>query len=132
MITRLLYKTTRFNTGNIRHKSSVFKVMLADSPGRQMLGLMYRKQLGKREGMLFVFKKDGRYDIWMMNMRFSIDIIWLDKNGKVLKVAQNAKPCTSFLTCEPHRSPDNARYVVELNAGTSKKEGIKTGSSFIL
>ncbi len=68
----------------------------------------------------------------MLNMLFSIDILWLDRNAVVLKVESNAEPCSSAFSCPVYRSPDNARYVLELNAGSAKKLGIRKGSRFIL
>jgi uncharacterized membrane protein (UPF0127 family) len=93
---------------------------------------MHREALKKNEGMLFLFGREGKYDIWMPNMNFSIDIIWMDSSSKILKIVEDAKPCESIFECPAYASPDNARYVLELNAGVAKKAGMKKGESFTL
>ncbi|HEV2613770.1 MAG TPA: DUF192 domain-containing protein [Gammaproteobacteria bacterium] len=83
-------------------------------------GLSGRKSLANNEGMLFVFPKEGFYPFWMKSMLFPIDIIWLDKNYKVVYVKENAQPCTQF-DC-PMITPDKpAQYVLEAAPGTFKR-----------
>lgn len=106
--------------------------MVADTTGKKMLGLMRRESLKANQGMLFPFGNDGRHDIWMLNMKFSIDILWLDRNFRVLKIVRNAEPCRSLWSCVPYASPSGARYVIELKAGASKTNSIKKGSRFVL
>lgn len=132
MLTRLFYHFLRFDEKKIRYKSRIFTVEIADSFAKQALGLMYRKSMNKDHGMLFVFGREGRYDIWMMNMRFPIDIVWLSASGKILKIAERAAPCSSLLSCPPHRSPENARYVLELNANSTREYKMKVGDRLSL
>jgi uncharacterized membrane protein (UPF0127 family) len=93
---------------------------------------MHRETLKPNEGMLFLFGREGKYDIWMPNMKFSIDIIWMDSDSRILKIAENAKPCKSIFECPAYISPANARYVLELNAGTARKAGMKKGERIFL
>ncbi len=130
-ITKLLYRTTKFKAERIMFGKKRFNVYIADSFGKKALGLMHRPSIKPDEGMLFIFRKEGRYDIWMPNMKFSIDIIWLDSGYKILKVVENAEPCESLFSCPPYLSPDNARYVLEFNAGTARREGMKPGEAFV-
>ena len=132
MLTRLFYHFIRFGEGKIRYKSHVFTVEIADSFSKQALGLMYRKSMKKDHGMLLAFNKEGRYDIWMMNMRFPIDILWLSASGKILKIAEKAVPCKSLFSCPPYKSPENAKYVLELNAGTVHKVKMRIGDRISL
>ena len=132
MLTRLFYHFLRFEEKRIRYKSRVFTVEIADSFAKQALGLMYRKSMKKDHGMLFVFNREGRYDIWMMNMRFPIDILWLGASGKILKITEEAVPCKSLLSCPPYRSPENAKYVLELNTDSIRKNKMKAGDLFPL
>lgn len=131
-ITKILFKTIKFKQKEISYGSKRFKVSIADSFGKKALGLMHRDSMQDDEGMLFIFNKDGKYDIWMPNMKFSIDIVWLDSESKVLKIVEGAEPCDSVFACPAYLSPDNARYILEFNAGTVKREKIKEGRSFIL
>lgn len=132
LITELLYKTLSFNSRTARCNGRSFSLMIADTTGKKMLGLMHRKGLKDSQGMLFSFGSEGRHDIWMLNMKFSIDILWLDKKLRVLKIVRNAEPCRSLWSCAPYASPSGAVYVIELKAGASKKNSIAKGSRFVL
>lgn len=132
MFTKLLYKTVTFKKKTIQYKRKKFEVYVADSFGKKTLGLMHRQSIKKDEGMLFIFGRDGKYDIWMPNMKFKIDILWMDSDAKVLKIVEGAEPCESIFSCPAYVSPANARYVLELKSGVVKREGIKQGESFDL
>ena len=131
-ITWLLYKATSFKKRTIGYRRKRFRVDVASSFFQKALGLMHRKAIGRNEGMLFIFNKDGKYDIWMPNMNFSIDIIWLDSKSRVLKIVENAEPCRSIFACPAYVSPQSARYILEFRDGTARREGIRKGGSFIL
>lgn len=93
-----------------------FVVDIADTPELQQRGLSGRAQLGGDRGMLFVFSSDAYHAFWMKDMRFSIDIIWLTADGRVIAIEKNVSPETypkSFGPQEP------SRYVLELDAGAA-------------
>lgn len=100
-------------------------VEMADTFFDRMRGLMFRSSLGEGKGMLFVFDKEDYWPIWMMGMRFPIDIIWVGKNMRVVDIIKNARPRLSFKTHTPKRK---AKYVLEFNAGFVKSRKIKIGS----
>ncbi|MGC8710653.1 MAG: DUF192 domain-containing protein [Candidatus Micrarchaeia archaeon] len=112
----------------LRYKNHAFDLLVADTFYKLMLGLMKLKRIGKSEGMLFVFGRDARHGIWMLNMQFAIDIIWLDKEFTVVDIASSAKPCKSVFKCTTYLPIKDARYVVELNAGEARKMGLRTGA----
>lgn len=130
LFTKLLYLTTKFKTIKARCNGKNLELMVADTTAKKMLGLMHRKVLPKNKGMLFIFNKAGKYDIWMLNMKFPIDILWLDSKSRVIKIIENAEPCSSFFRCVPYNSPPKAMYIIELNAGASRKNSIRKGSRF--
>ncbi|MDE1761568.1 MAG: DUF192 domain-containing protein, partial [Candidatus Micrarchaeota archaeon] len=108
-------------------KGKQFGMMIAKSSAQKMVGLMYREQIREDEGMLFLFSSAGKWKIWMLNMRFPIDVLWLDKSGMVVHIEQDLKPCTGIFSCPSFAPSTDARYVVELCAGTAQKLGITTG-----
>jgi uncharacterized protein len=72
------------------------------------------------EDMLFVYDRPSRQAFWMKDMKFPIDIIWLDEDG--------LKPCIPSLTC-PTYSPDKeAQYVLETAVGFLKKHQLTIGT----
>ncbi len=127
MITWLLYKMTSFNTTELRYKNKKITVYLADTVPRQTVGLMYRKGLEKNHGMLFTFKRDERWGIWMANMRFAIDIIWLDKERRIVSIKKNALPSKSFFTSEVYKPAKPSRYVLEVKSGDSDRYKMNIG-----
>ncbi len=100
-------------------------VEIASTPEEQRQGLSGREKLEKNSGMLFVFPDKKQRFFWMKNMRFPIDIVWLD-DEKIVKI-------DSFLEPEgehpkkhyPSSVPVN--YVLELNAGFCDLHNIKVG-----
>jgi uncharacterized membrane protein (UPF0127 family) len=91
-------------------------------------GLMWRDDLASDAGMLFVFGDDVARSFWMKNTPLPLDIIFIDAEGKVVNVAENTTP---FSTA-PIRSAGPARYVLEVNAGFARRNGIVAGSKVTL
>lgn len=92
-------------------------------------GLSGRDSLAENSGMLFVFDSVGYPAIWMKEMKFALDIIWI-RNGKVVDIEENVPvPSSSVREMElPTYTPDvPARLVFEVNAGFSKKFNIHIG-----
>lgn len=90
------------------------------TPAAMSQGLSGRKSLADNQGMLFVFPQEGYHSFWMKGMLFPIDIIWLDKDYKVVYVKENAQPCT-FLYCPLYTPNKPAQYVLEAVPGTFKR-----------
>ncbi len=104
------------------------KVDVADNDCKRELGLSGRENLANDKGMLFVFEKVGNYGFWMKDMKFSIDILWLNDSFKVVGIEKNVAISTF-----PEIFGQNyfAKYVLELPAGFSIKNNIKIGDKII-
>ena len=85
---------------------------------------MFREYLDEKSGMLFIFPEDGEYGFWMKNTLIPLDMIWIDKDMKIIDI-QTAEPCTAE-PCPSHTPSGDARYVLEVNANASEKFGFKT------
>ena len=98
---------------------------------QQVKGLSVKDHLKENEGMLFVYEQPTRQGFWMKDMKFPIDIIWLDSNGTVVHVEYNLQPCImAFAFICPSYIPDkDSLYVLETVAGFSKKHSIKVGTN---
>lgn len=107
----------------------VLFVDVADNPAERAKGLSGRTELQDGRGMLFVFPEAGNHGIWMKDMNFGIDILWLDGEGKVLAIKDNAIP-ESYP--EVFRPTDQATYVLEMNEEFTETFGVKEGSYFNL
>ncbi len=89
-------------------------------------GLQGKQGLGPNKGMLFIFDHDDRYRFWMKDMKFPIDIIWLDRQDRIVAIGENVPPCAAD-PCPVYVPPVNARYVLEVSAGFSRTHGLKPG-----
>ncbi len=98
----------------------------ATTTEERVKGLMYREKLAENEGMLFIFENEDFHSIWMKNMLFSIDIIWLDKNKRIVYFTENAPPCNEN-ECPSYVPLRKAKYVIEVKSGLINKEKIKLG-----
>lgn len=106
--------------------SGVYQLWTADTEASLEQGLSGVKSLPAFGGLLMKFDRDAKWGIWMKDMHFPIDIIWLDKDKKVVYIVKDAQPDDS--SDRPVFTPnDNARYVIELAAGTVQTGGIKPG-----
>jgi uncharacterized membrane protein (UPF0127 family) len=103
--------------------SETFKLEVASSDEARVQGLSGRNNLRQNTGMLFDFGQLGNWQIWMKDMRFNIDILWLDESGKVVGVKTDASPATYPQT---FGAVNRNRYVIELPAGTAERLSIKT------
>lgn len=93
---------------------------LAVTDEERQRGLMFRDELGENQGMLFIFKSEGFYSFWMKNVNFSIDILWLNADKRIVHIEENVPPCKNE-PC-PSYTPDlPALYVLELKAGSVKE-----------
>ncbi|MCX7973624.1 MAG: DUF192 domain-containing protein [Candidatus Aminicenantes bacterium] len=112
-----------------------FKVMaeLAITEDQRQLGLMFREKMREDQGMLFIFEEEDYYSFWMKNMRFSLDMLWLDSQRRIVHIEENVPPCSSE-DCPSYGPALPARYVLELVSGSVKKHKLKLGDrlDFIL
>jgi uncharacterized membrane protein (UPF0127 family) len=105
-------------TPQICHQDNCVSVEVVSKPADLERGLMYRRGMDQARGMLFVFANDGIYRFWMKNMRFSLDMLWIASDGRVVYIAQNVPACAQD-PCPNYTSDSPARYVLELNHGYS-------------
>ena len=106
------------------------RVYLAVTNDQQIKGLSVKDHLKENEGMLFVYQQPSRQGFWMKDMKFPIDIIWLDNNGTVVYIKNSLQPCimTFAFLCPTYTPDKDSLYVLETGSGFSKKYGIKIGT----
>jgi hypothetical protein len=86
-------------------------------------GLMYRRQLGANQGMLFVFPEENRHCMWMRNTYVALSVAFIDDQGTVINVAE-MQPQTETNHCAARA----ARYALEMNAGWFARRGLGAGT----
>jgi len=104
------------------------ELVLADTADRRAAGLSNRDAV-PHDGMLLQWDAPGRHPIWMSEMRFALDIVWLDADGRVVSVLADVPPCTAA-PCplyEPAGS-EASTAVLELPAGKAATYGLTVGA----
>ena len=100
-----------------------FKVEVARTPDERARGLMYRKAMPVNQGMLFDFEHEQLIMMWMKNTFLPLDMLFIDKLGRILKVARKTKP----LSLDVIESGRRVLAVLELNGGIADRLGIRRG-----
>lgn len=124
-------EAVEFPRGTIKVDDVVLEVQIADTEPRRVRGLMFQDTLSYDQGMIFVFDKPGLYSLWMLNMQFSLDMIWFDEFGKVVHIEQDVAPCKTALetmTCQSIVPDGEALYILEVTSGFVEKYNITNES----
>lgn len=109
--------------------SKALNVTVADEPQERIQGLSSVASLGDFNGKLFVFDTDEKHGIWMKDMLFPIDIIWIDKNLLVVDIAENVDPATYPRVYAPKTE---SRFVLEVNAFFVSTTKVAVGDRLVL
>lgn len=124
----------RLGAADIVVGDTTVRVEIASSIPTQKTGLSGRASLPDGTGMLFVFSRAARHAIWMKDMRFAIDIIWI-RNGVVVDIAPNVPAPTQPEQVEGLRIYQprlEADRVLEVPAGFSAEHGLKIGDTVVV
>jgi len=97
----------------INEKSII--VEIADSQEEYRIGLMNHNELEKDHGMLFIFEEEKIHSFWMKNMKFRIDILWIDSNGYIVHIEKDLPPCDN--NCVMYTPEKESKYVLEVESG---------------
>lgn len=112
---------------NVCFQEHCFDVELAITPEERARGLMHKKHLEQEKGMLFIFPAEAEYSFWMKNTLIPLDIIWINKDKKVVFINSNTLPCTSE-QCDIIKPNKKASYVLEINVGMADEVNLTIGS----
>ena len=85
-------KKQETDTIKISFQDTTFTTWVSETYQEKQEGLSIFNSLGKQEAMLFIFDKTGKHSFWMKNMKFPIDIVWLDEDKKIVFLKENARP----------------------------------------
>ncbi|MBY5814444.1 DUF192 domain-containing protein [Rhizobium leguminosarum] len=110
-------------TGKVLH----FTVEIASTPDQRARGLMFRKTMADDAGMIFDFDQPRRVTMWMENTILPLDMLFADDTGTIRHIKEKAVPYSRDII----DSMVAVKYVVELNAGTVAKLGIRPGDRIV-
>jgi uncharacterized membrane protein (UPF0127 family) len=103
--------------------SPVIDVEIARTPAEEQRGLMFRTKLGADKGMIFVWPTERIRTFWMHNTCLPLDMLFLAKDGTIVGLLEQVPT----LNDEPRQVNCPAAYVLEVNAGWSRRHGVKPG-----
>ncbi|WP_239467972.1 DUF192 domain-containing protein [Microvirga arvi] len=104
-------------------QKQTFKVEVARNDADRAQGLMFRRSMPADQGMLFDFVRVEPVSMWMQNTYLPLDMLFIRADGTIARIAANTEP----LSTRTIPSGEPVLAVLELNAGTAAKLGIKPG-----
>jgi uncharacterized membrane protein (UPF0127 family) len=109
-------------TLNAGHKK--IEAQVAANDEQRAKGLMFRQNMPKDEGMLFVFEQPSKQCFWMRNTLIPLQIAFIDDEGKIVNILEMKPLDEKSQNC----STKPVRYVLEMNKGWFTGNGLKAGS----
>jgi uncharacterized protein len=104
-------------------KRLALQVEVARTEEQRNIGLMFRKSMAETKGMLFLFAPPQDTAFWMRNTYIPLDLVFIRADGRIHRIAANAKP----FSLEPIPSRGRIAAVLEVNGGYAKRHGLKAG-----
>jgi uncharacterized protein len=117
-----------FGGTHIKVKNQTFIVDLARTDEERQIGLSQTESLDENRGMLFLFEESGEYGFWMRNMKFPIDIIFL-QDDTVVTVFESVQPPGEDGNLPVYKPSKPANRVLELNAGKARELELQEGDT---
>ena len=108
-------------------RSLEVEVFLALSREQQTRGLMFVKELGDRQGMLFVYQQSHNISMWMKNTVLPLDMLFIRPDGRIARIEKETVP----FSLDSISSGEPVVAVLELNGGVAGKYGIQPGDKVI-
>jgi uncharacterized membrane protein (UPF0127 family) len=96
-----------------------------------MRGMMFRTSLPPDRGLFFVHGRSGKYSYWMHNVRVPLDIIWIDKDHRIVEISANTPGCLEQdpVKCPQYGGHADSSFVLELAGGMAAKYGLAVGQT---
>jgi uncharacterized membrane protein (UPF0127 family) len=113
----------------IEGRAKHFNVSTVISPQARSKGLSGHPALPTGTGLLFIFDTLSYQSMWMPDMKFALDIVWLDEHFTVVNITYNALPCETRDDCRSYSSVNLVKYAIEMTAGDATKYGFAVGKS---
>lgn len=105
-----------------------FTVEVATTAQQLEHGLMFRKEMAKDHGMLFIFGMPQPIKMWMRNTILPLDMLFIDQDGTITQIVHNTKPQSANVIASVS---GKIAQVLELNGGAADAYHIATGDRII-
>ena len=105
-------------------RTIAFFVEIADDDAERARGLMFRDDLPRDEGMLFLWEQAAPRAFWMKNTPLSLDMLFIGPDGRLCGLVERAEPFSEV----SRRSGCAAQAVLEIHGGLAARYGIEVGA----
>jgi len=115
-----------YPSSDLRLGDGIFRARVALNDADRIKGLTNENGIEPDQALLMAYPSEDKWGVSMKNMNIPIDIVWLDKDKKVIFIVKNASPDETTVTV--HYPKTLAKYVIELSAGSVDSKAIKVNS----
>jgi uncharacterized membrane protein (UPF0127 family) len=124
-----------FTRGTIVINNHSISTEIAETPAERQRWLTFRtEQLPLNSSLLLVYDKPDLYSLWLLNIQFNLDLIWLDNSGNIVYMKQNAVPCSNMLDATKctYKNTIPTKYILAATSGFIKYHKITNDSKIKL
>lgn len=122
-----------FPKGTLRIDNNTILVEVADTPAARQRWLTFRDdKLPLDSALILVYNKPDLYSLWLLNIQFNVDLLWLDEKGNVIYIIKNASPCKTPLDAAQctYKNTRPAKYILAATTGFVDHYNITIHSRF--
>jgi uncharacterized membrane protein (UPF0127 family) len=117
---KLKNKALEFAQGKVEINGDLINVEVAKSTAERQRWLMFRQEkIPLNSAMILVYDKPDLYSMWLLNIEYNLDLIWVDESGQIVYVVKDAPPCKNTLdpsSCT-YKNTKAAKYVIAATSG---------------
>ena len=116
-----------FAEGTIRIDDDVIKVEIAESRADKQRWLMFREEkLPLNSAMILIYEKPDLYAMWLLNIEYNLDLIWINENGNIVYMVKDADPCKNALDAASctYKNTKPAKYIIAAASGFIEEHDI--------
>ena len=120
-------KQIDFPEGTIRIDDDVIKVEVAESRADKQRWLMFREErLPLNSAMILIYEKSDLYALWLLNIEYNLDLIWINENGNIVYMVKDADPCKNALDAASctYKNTKPAKYIIAAASGFIEEHDI--------
>jgi len=120
-----------FSIGTIKIDNKIMNVEVADSNSERQRWLMFRhEKLEPNSGMLLVYDKPDLYSVWLLNIRYPLDLLWFDQQGSLVYFVKNAQPCNNILdpSACTFKNTKPSKFILAASSGFIQQNNITFNS----
>lgn len=122
---------TELSKGTVRLDDTVITVEIADTSAERQRWLTFREdRLPMDTALLLKYDNSDLHEVWMLNIEYNLDLVWINQDGKVVYMIEDAPPCQNLVetvSCT-YKTTSKSLYVIAATAGFVDNHGITTDS----